>query len=123
MADDFLQYPKGRIALDGGDLEDVTNFTITTTGTNKIIHTLRKPGAGKFKGPVECKVTFDAALSENGPDRDWLEMLQKGTFKKLRFKVPGITATVIGSVDEHALTCTIDDAGKYSVTYSGKLSR
>jgi hypothetical protein len=53
--DDFKQYPRGNIAMDNGDLIDVTDVKITFKRANKIKHTLRKEAAGKVKGPLEAR--------------------------------------------------------------------
>jgi hypothetical protein len=119
--DDFKQYPRGNVAMDNGDLIDVTDVKDTFKRANKIKHTLRKEAAGKVKGPLEGEVSFDAIVSEDGAERDYLALLISGKIKKLRLKVPGETITVVGTVDERSREMPLEDAIKYSIKFSGRL--
>lgn len=121
MAEDFLQFPMGSIAMLNGDLIDVTNVKITTKRNNKVQHTLRRSGAGKVHGTEETTVTFDAIVSEQGAERDYLSDLKLGKIRKLRYKVPGETGTIIGSTDERSLELSLDNAVKYSISFSGRI--
>lgn len=121
MAEDFRQYPSGSIALLNGDLMDVTNVKITTKANNKIQHTLRVVAAGKVHGTEETTVTFDAIVSAEGAERDYLADLKAKKIRKLRYKVPGETGSIIGSVDERSLELALDAAVKYSISFSGRL--
>ncbi len=121
MADDFKQFPMGAVAMGNGDLIDVTNVKITTKRANKLVHTLRRSGAGKVHGTEETTVTFDAVVPEDGAERDYLADLKAGRIKKLRYKVPGETGTVTGSTDERSLELALDAAVKYSISFSGRL--
>jgi hypothetical protein len=121
MSADFPDYTQGYIAMLNGDLLDVTNVKITTKRNNKIIHTLRRSGAGKQHGTEETTVTFDAVVSEAGPERDYLADLKAGKIRKLRYKMPGETGTVLGSADERSVEFSLDNAVKYSISFSGRL--
>jgi hypothetical protein len=125
MADtDFVQFPSGSIALLNGDLMDVTDFKIGTKKNNKMQATLRRPrGAGKIHGTEETTVTFTAVISETGPERDWLTYIQNNKILRLRYKVPGETATVTGSADARDLEGALDAAVKYSITFTGRLDK
>ena len=84
MATDQLTYPRGRIALDTGDLLDVTNVKLDATNNSKQVHTLRRKGAGVTLGTEETTITFGVAVSEEGLERDYLTMVKRGTIKQLR---------------------------------------
>lgn len=118
--DDFKQFPRGYIAMDNGDLLDVTDVKIRDKRANKIKHTIRVEGAGKVKGPLETEISFDAIVSEDGPERDYLALLKSGKIKKLRYKMPGETGSIKGTVDERSLEFPLEDAVKYSIIFSGK---
>jgi|ERR1044071_2362548 hypothetical protein len=118
--DDFKQYPRGYIAMDNGDLLDVTDVKIRQKRANKIKHTIRVEGAGKVKGPEETELSFDAIVSEDGPERDYLTLLKNGKIKVIRYKIAGETASIKGTVDERSLELPLEDAVKYSITFSGK---
>jgi hypothetical protein len=117
--EDFELFPRGAIAMDNGDLIDVTNVKVTQKRGGKIIHTLRKQGRGKVLGNAETDVSFDAVCSETGPEKDYFALIKAGKVKKLRLKIPGETFTVIGTYDERTLELPLDDAIKYSLTFSG----
>jgi hypothetical protein len=119
MADDQKFYPKAQLALGNGDLMDVFNVRHEITNNGKQIGTLRKPGAGVFKGNEESMVNFDAYCSEDGYERDYLKMIKKGQIKQLRFKVPGETLTVNGMATKRSTESSTDDAIKYSIEFKG----
>ena len=114
-------YPKGRIAMGNGDLADVTDVQIKTTNGGKQVHTLRKRGAGTTLGKEETSVTFKSAVTEDGPERDYWKMCQKGQVKTLRIKLPAKTLTVEGIYTEVDGELPIDDAVHVNCTFVGKL--
>lgn len=123
MADnEQLIYPRGRIALDSGDLIDVTNVKLDLTNNSKQIHTLRRKGAGFTLGVEETTITFDVVVSEDGPERDYLAMIKQGQVKQVRIKVPTLTLTVEGTFKDLSFELPIDDAIKQSLTFIGKLT-
>lgn len=118
-----LYYPRGRIALDSGDLIDVTNVKLDSTNNAKLVHTLRQPGAGVVFGNQETTISFDAAISEDGPERDYFMLVQKGTVKQLRLKIPGKTLSAEGVFKDVNVEIPLDAEVKQSMTFiSGKLT-
>lgn len=114
-------YPKGQIAMESGDLFDVTNFRVQTGNSGKQHHTLRKTGAGVSAGNEETTISFDALVSESGAERDYLRDLQRKRIRRIRYKVPGETGTCEGLVTDRTLEVPLDDAIKYSVEFKGHL--
>lgn len=112
-------YPRGQIALLNGDLFDVTNVKIATTNNNKQAHTIRRKGAGIIQGTEETTVTYDAIISQDGPERDYFTLVKKGTIVRLRIKIPGRTDTVEGAYQAEDLELPLDDAIKQSLTFIG----
>lgn len=121
MAAEQKLYPRGRVAMDSGDLADVTNIKIDLTNNAKQIHTIRQKGAGITLGTEECTVSFDLVISEDGQERDWIGNCKKGTIKQIRLKVPGQTFTVDGVVKQVGVEMPLDDAIKQSVSFIGKM--
>jgi hypothetical protein len=115
-------YPRGRIALDSGDLIDVTNVKVDTTNNAKQIHTLRQKGAGFTLGVEETTVSFDIVCSENGEERNYIDFLKRGLVKQVRIKIPGRTMTVNGTVKQMSVELPIDDAIKQTVSFIGHMS-
>lgn len=122
MPTDQLTYPRGRIALDTGDLLDVTNVKLDATNNSKQVHTLRRKGAGVTLGTEETTVTFDVAVSEEGLERDYLTMVKRGTIKQLRLKVPGTTINVEGIFKDVGFELPLDAEIKQNLTFIGKIT-
>jgi hypothetical protein len=114
-------YPRGRIALDTGDLIDVTDVKLDFTNNAKQVNTLRRPGAGYTIGNRETTVTFNVAVSEEGLERDYFLMAQRGLIKQLRLKVPGKTINVEGVFKDVGLELPLDAEIKQSLTFIGKM--
>jgi len=119
---DTKYYPKGRIALGSGDLIDVTNVKVDTTNNSKQVHTLRKKGAGITMGTEETTVTYDAVISEDGPERDYFALVKSGLIKQLRIKVPTKTISVNGIYKDVGLELPLDDSIKESLTFIGHMT-
>jgi hypothetical protein len=119
MADDQKLYPRGQLALGNGDLIDVTNVKHDITNNSKQIHTIRRQGSGITLGVQETTVSFDAVVSEDGAERDYLRDIKRGTIRKLRIKVPDETITINGVAQSRSLELPLDDAIKYSITFIG----
>lgn len=119
MSDSFKSYPRGAIAMGGGDLMQVTNVKIDTGNGGKIKHTLRKRGAGAVLGNEETTVSFDFEVDEDGQEREYLKMVKKGQIKQLRIKIPGETITVNGIFTKRTLDLPLDDAIKGTMEFLG----
>lgn len=120
MSEEQKVFPKGQIAMGNGDLIDVTNVRFAIVNNGKQIHTLRRSGAGMFKGNEETTVSFDAVVSEDGPERDYLKMVKTGAIKALRLKIPGETVTVNGMVTSRTTEFSTDNEIKFSLEFKGK---
>jgi len=112
-------FPVGTIAMGSGDLLDVYNVDLTITSNKKQISTIRKPGAGIFKGVEECTVTFSSKIGENGEELDYVEMVKKNQITSLRLKIPNRTMTIEGGYSETKITTSLDDAIDLQATFVG----
>ena len=112
-------FPRGFIAMGNGDLIQVTTVKIDTSNGAKQVHTIRQKGAGFTTGVEETTVSFDAVVSEDGPERDYLKMLKRGLIKQLRIKIPGETLSITGVVSTRSLELPLDAEIKYSITFIG----
>jgi hypothetical protein len=122
MADgEQLIYPKVFLAQGNGDLVQVTNFTITLTNNAKQVHTLRRKGAGITLGTEECSISFDFAIDEDGPERNYWRDVKTGTVRQLRAKGPNVAWTVNGAYQGCDLDAPLDDATKGSATFIGHM--
>lgn len=116
-------YPRGYIAMDSGDLIDVTDVKVVTTNNAKEKHTLRQPGAGFTIGVEETNVSFSFIVSEDGYEREYIQAVQRGLIKQLRVKIPGKTLVINGVFKDHDLELPLDDALKVSMAFIGHLQR
>jgi hypothetical protein len=112
-------YPKGYMAMGNGDLMDVTNIKIDHVNGAKQVHTIRKKGAGITLGVEETTVSFDAVVSSDGAERDYMKMVKTGEIKQIRIKVPGETITVNGTASALSRELPLDSEIKYSITFIG----
>jgi hypothetical protein len=120
MAEPQKIFPRGSIAMGTGDLIDVTNIKVDHVNNAKQVHTIKQKGAGVTLGVEETTVSFDAVVSEDGPERDYLELLRAGTFKQIRIKIPGETISVNGVVSALSKELPLDAEIKFSITFIGK---
>lgn len=120
MAGEF--FPRGRLALGTGDLTKITNVKLDTNNNAKQIHTIRIKGAGITLGVEESALSFDLVVGEEGEERDWYELVKKGTIKQLRVKIPGRTITIEGAVKTVGLELPLDDAIKQTIAAVGHMS-
>ena len=114
-------YPRGRIALDTGDLMDVVNVSISTTNNAKQVHTIRRKGAGVTMGNEETTVSYEAVVSQDGSERNYFALVKSGKIKQLRVKVPGETMTVKGVYKSRSFDLPLDDAIKLKMEFVGHL--
>ncbi len=114
-------YPRGRIALGGGDLVDVTNIKITTTNNAKQVHTIAQKGAGITLGVEETTVTYDSVISEDGQERDYFQLVKTGKIGQVRLKLPGETITVEGVYKSRDFEMPLDDSIKLSMEFIGHM--
>lgn len=119
---DILTYPRARVALDNGDLVDVTNVKLDSTNNAKLVHTLRRSPAGVVLGNHETTVSMDVAVSEEGLEREYLDMVRTGTVKQVRLKVPGKTLTVEGKFSDFGIEGPVDAEIKTTLKFIGKLT-
>lgn len=122
MASEQKIFPKAFIAQGNGDLVQVQNFTVTLTNNGTQIHTLRQKGAGVTLGTQETTVTFDAAISEDGSERNYWKDCMRGTIRQLRAKLPGRTVLIVNGIYTGVdFDGPIDGAAKVSCTFVGHM--
>jgi len=114
-------YPRGQIALASGDLIDVTNIKVSTTNNAKQVHTIRQKGAGITTGVEESTVSFDAAISEDGQERDYFALIKAATIVNLRVKIPGETLSFEGAFTTRDFDLPLDSEIALSMSFVGHL--
>lgn len=120
MADDFLDYPKGRIAVGAGDLHDAVDINLAYTDGEKVVHTLRNHAAGSTSGGRSVTLTYKSALSEKGYERNYMKHYYKRQVLQFRVKVPGKTHTVLGRLSEPNIVSNVDGNIEFTVKVVGK---
>ncbi len=116
-----LIYVHGALAMGSGDLIDITNFKVDFTNNGKVISTMRESASGATVGTKECTITFDAVISDQGEEADWIKLVETGKFKQLRAKFPGRDINAIGIYTDVSYDASMDDAIKVSLTFKGKM--
>lgn len=120
MADDFLDYPKGRIALGSGDLNDVSDFTLAYQDGEKHVNTLRKNGAGSTSGPRNCTLSVTAKISEAGFERDYMQNYRRRRPLLFRLKVADDTFSIKGRLSTLQIVANVDGEITFTFTVIGK---
>ena len=124
MAEEQLRYPQAWLAMDNGDLIQVTDFTINTTNNAKQKHTIRRRGSGISFGVEESTITFNTIIDEDGPERDYWQAVENKQIKQIRAKIPGgRVLTYNGAYQSLGLTGPLDDATQLSPTFVGHKER
>lgn len=121
MADqEQVVYPRAFLAMDSGDLTDVTDFDAGLNTGAKQQHTMRKEGAGISWSARESVVSFNFLIGEDGPERNYWRMAEKKQIKQLRIKIPGGEVfTYNGAYREIKFNGNVEDATKGSATFVG----
>jgi hypothetical protein len=119
-ADDFLDYPKGTVAIGSGDLLDLFDWGFEGDDGEKIVATLRQNPAGSTFGTRSGKLNLSSAVSHLGFERDWLGTWQKRTVIEARLKLPGIVVSVTGRITQPRITGNIDDYIKFVAGVLGR---
>lgn len=119
-----LDFPRGQVAMNGGDLVQVQDATLDIVNGGKVISTLRSNPAGFVKGNLVATLKFNGVVSEDGPERDWPEMVATGDPQQVIFKaVPGTKYTIDCNATDMNLSLTMEEGTKFSVTLMGALVR
>lgn len=124
MADsnDFLDYPKGVVAMGSGDLLDAADITIAFEDGEKVMATLRMNPAGSTHGMRSATTTFKSLISKEGFERDYMTKYRKREVVQIRLKVPGMVFTATGRLSKPQIVANVDNAIEFTVTVMGKAS-
>lgn len=120
MADEFFDYPKGRIAQGAGDLMDAQDINLAYTDGERPVHTLRRNSAGSTTSGRTVTLTFKSAISESGFERNYMENYYRRRVLQYRVKVPGREFTVIGRLSEPNLVSNVDGNIEFTVKVVGR---
>lgn len=120
----FEDYPKGQIAIQGGELQDAYDISLAFEDGEQTVHTLRANGmaVGSTGGKRKCDVTFKSSISRAGFERDYLGNWHKRKVIQGRVKVPGKVVVVTGRFTKPQLTSNSDNFVEFTITLSGKYS-
>lgn len=102
MTTTFEDYPKARIAVEGGELQDSYDINCAFTDGETLVHTHRNNGqpSGSTGGKRSCKVTWKSSISKAGFERDYLGNWERRKVVQTRIKLPGKTITVTGRLKD-----------------------
>lgn len=119
MADSELkQYPRGQIAIAGGDLQQTTNFEYDYTNNAKLVHTLRKAAPSGFvMGNQAIAFSGSMVVDEDGPEFKLFDAVKRGTPLVMRAKMPGLTHGINGVINSAKVRFTLEDG--VQIDYAG----
>lgn len=116
-------FPKGAIAMDNGDLQQVLTWSLDYKNGLKLKHTQRSEApVGIVKGNQEATLSFECEIPAEGAEKDYFEMVRTGKIKTVRLKVPGKIYTMEGALSSVKYDAPIDDAVKVSVEMMGRVT-
>ncbi len=124
MADNELKkYPLGQISIGSGSLRQCTNFEFDYSRTAKLKHTLREPnGAGITKGSASVTFSGETVIDEDGPERNYFDMVDTGSAQQCRVKLPGaITKTINGVITRIRTRLDVEEGVMITFEGTGKL--
>ena len=121
MSKEFADYPKGRFAVGGGDLNDAYDIALMLEDGETVVSTIRKNPAGSTGGKRKAEVTFKSAISEDGFERDYMANYQKRKVIQGRLKVPGKTFVIEGRFSQPQINSNVDNFVDFSIKLVGKL--
>jgi hypothetical protein len=124
MTIDYADYPKGQIAVNGGNLQDAFDIQVKFDDGETDVHTLRNGGmaAGSTGGKRKCEITFKSAIGQEGFERDYMGNHSKRKVVNVRVKVPGKTISVTGRFRQPSISSNLDGFIEFTVTIGGKYS-
>ena len=121
---ELKKYPRGQIGVGSGDLQQCTSVEVTKTNNAKVLHTLRRNGAGVVKGNVAVAFSGETVIDEDGPERDYFDLVDNGEAQNVRIKLPGaVTKTIIGVISEAKVRLTLEEGVLYSFSGVGSQSK
>lgn len=99
MSDQELkQYPRGQVSFAGGDLQQCTDVEFTQVNGAKVVSTLRRNPSGVTIGNKAVSVTGNSRIDEDGPERNFFDLVDAGKPQQARFKFPGGVTKVLNCV-------------------------
>lgn len=117
-AQELKQFPRGQIAIGGGDLQQTTNFEWDYSNNAKLVHTLRKRApAGVVLGNESVTFSGQMVVDEDGPEIDLFDAVATGNFFVVRLKMPGLTKGILGVINNVKGRFTLEDGVQFD--YSG----
>lgn len=118
---ELKQYPRGQIAIAGGDLRQCTNFEWDYSNGGKLVFTLRENPSGIVYGNKQVNFTGETVVSEEGPERDWFDLVDTGKPVRCRVKLPGkTTKSIIGAIVGTKGKLTLEDGVQIGFNGIGK---
>lgn len=124
MANEFEDYPKAKIAVQGGELQDAYDISLTFEDGETEVHTFADGGMAKGStgGKRKGTCTFKSAISKAGFERDYMGNYKKRKVVNVRVKVPGKTYTITGRFRAPSITANVDNFIDFSIAIAGKWS-
>lgn len=120
ISDSNLVFPKAAVALDNGDLMQLTDAKVVQERTATPVNTMRVTQAGIYVGHEKTEFTANAVMPATGAERDFYQMLRTGKLKTLRIKLPGETFAIVGVINKREIDLPEDAPIKYSISVIGK---
>ncbi len=117
------KYPRGQIGIGKGDLLQATDFEFDRQNGAKIAATLKRNPSGIILGVKSVSMTCNTIIDEDGPERDWMALVDSGDFINARVKIPGLTKQWTGVISGAKISGSVEDGVKIALTGVGNFSK
>jgi hypothetical protein len=114
-------YRTGRIAVEGGDLQDAYDISVSFTDGNKTVATGSSADiSGVFIGPKGIEVSWNSKISEDGFERDYLGKYRKGATIQVRLKLADADIVCVGKYTQPSFKFASESEIEFTIKLIGK---
>jgi hypothetical protein len=122
MSEEYVNYPSGQIQMGSGDLQDAISGDFTIENNAKNVHTLRRNAAGYVIGVVDASGNLSVVVSENGPEKEYVQMVNAGRPVAMRYKMPLISGNFTGVAKTAKVAFKVGEAIQLDFSVIGKIT-
>jgi hypothetical protein len=114
-------FKTGRVAIEGGDLQNVYDIQLSYTDGNKTVATGSSDQiSGVFTGPQGCELTWSSKISQAGFERDYLGYYRKRKTIQVRLKVANMDIVLAVKLSQPSIKWSSESEIEFSVKGIGK---
>ena len=118
--EELSQFPRGQVSFGKGPLQLIEDFDAKTTNGGKLASFLRKNPGGFILGKRAVTFSMNLMVSEDGDERDWETIVDKGTVQRLGVRKPdGTRKTLLCILTEVGDKTAVEDGYRRAISGTG----